>query len=76
MAKEKRIDIRLSKEQKDLLTYAQICSGHNSLSSFILSTMIAKASEVVREYNSITKTIEDNKIFVETILKQFEDEPK
>ena len=63
-----RIDVRISKEQKELIKYAAELSGFKSLSEFIVFHIQAKASNIIKERNTVLNTIEDKKIFLEAIL--------
>ncbi len=63
-----RIDVRISKEQKELIKYAAELSGFKSLSEFIVFHIQAKANNIIKESNTILNTIEDKKIFLEALL--------
>lgn len=63
-----RIDIRISKEQKELLKFASDLSGFKSLSEFIIHCVNKEANKIIVENNQILKSIEDKKIFLETLL--------
>ena len=63
-----RIDVRISKEQKELIKYASELSGFKSLSEFIVYCVSSEANKIIMENESILKTIEDKKIFVDAIL--------
>lgn len=63
-----RIDIRISKEQKELIQYAAALSGFKSVSEFIVSYISGKAKEVIAENDLILKSIEDKKIFVNALI--------
>lgn len=63
-----RIDVRISKEQKELIKYASQLSGFKSLSEFIVFHVQAQASKIIKDSNTILHTIEDKKIFLEVLL--------
>lgn len=63
-----RIDIRISREQKELVQYASQLQGFKSVSEFIISCISKAAREIVAENDQILKSIEDKKIFVKAIL--------
>ena len=63
-----RIDVRISKEQKELIKYASELSGFKSLSEFIVFHVQAQASKIIKDSNTILHTIEDKKIFLEALL--------
>lgn len=63
-----RIDVRISKEQKELIKYASDLSGFKSLSEFIVFCVNKEANKVIIENNQVLKSIEDKKIFLNAIL--------
>lgn len=63
-----RIDVRISKEQKELIKYASSLRGFKSLSEFIVFCVNAEAIRIIMDNEKILKTIEDKKIFVDAIL--------
>ncbi|MDI9876046.1 type II toxin-antitoxin system TacA family antitoxin [Flectobacillus rivi] len=63
-----RIDVRISKEQKELIKYASSLKGFKSLSEFIVYCVSSEANKIIMENETILKTIEDKKIFVDAIL--------
>ena len=63
-----RIDVRISREQKELIKYASELSGFKSLSEFIVFHIQAQASKIIKDSNTILHSIEDKKIFLEAIL--------
>ncbi|MBW3518086.1 DUF1778 domain-containing protein [Flavobacterium sp. NKUCC04_CG] len=67
-----RIDVRISKEQKELVKYASSLSGFKSLSEFIVFCISKEAKSIISENNKILKSLEDKKIFVDTILNPAE----
>ncbi len=63
-----RIDVRISKEQKELIKYASSLRGFKSLSEFIVYCVSTEASKIIMDNERVLKTIEDNEIFVNAIL--------
>ena len=63
-----RIDVRISKEQKELIKSASELSGFKSLTEFIVYTTSREASRIIEEKSMILKSLEDKKIFVNAIL--------
>lgn len=64
--KGKRIDIRLTAEDKSLLQRAASYVGNN-LSAFIIMSLKNVASQLIREHEIITLTQRDQDLFVRTI---------
>ncbi len=63
-----RIDIRISKEQKELIKFASDLSGFKSLSEFIVHCVNKEANKIIVENNQILKSIEDKKVFLEVLM--------
>lgn len=63
-----RIDVRISKEQKELIKYASELSGFKSLSEFIVFHIQAQANKIITDSNIILQTMEDKKIFLDALL--------
>ena len=63
-----RIDVRISKEQKELIKYASDLKGFKSLTEFIIFYINKEANDIIIEHNQILKSIEDKKIFLAAIL--------
>jgi uncharacterized protein (DUF1778 family) len=63
-----RIDVRISKEQKEFVKYASELRGFKNLSEFVVYCINTEANKIVKDYNLIVKTIEDKKIFLNAIL--------
>ena len=67
-----RIDVRINKEQKELIKYAAELSGFKSLSEFIVYHVQAQAHKVIKDSNTILRSIEDKRIFLEALLNPAE----
>jgi uncharacterized protein (DUF1778 family) len=63
-----RIDVRISKEQKELFKYASELSGFKSLTEFVVYCIKAETNKVINENNTLLKSLEDKKIFVNALL--------
>lgn len=63
-----RIDVRISKEHKELIKYASEISGFKNLSEFIVFCMNTEANRIIKEHDQFLQSVEDKKIFIETIL--------
>jgi len=63
-----RIDIRISKENKDLIKHAAEISGFKTISEFIVSIAKNEASRIIKEEASVIKSKNDKVFFVETLL--------
>jgi len=63
-----RIDVRISKEQKELFKYASELCGFKSLSEFVVFCMRSEANRIINDNNTILKSIEDKKIFINALL--------
>lgn len=63
-----RIDIRISREQKEFIKYASELRGFKSLSEFVIYCISNEATKIVHDNSVIVKTLEDKRIFVNAIL--------
>lgn len=63
-----RIDVRISKEQKELIKYASDLIGFKSLTEFIIFCANKEANEIIAEHNQLLKSIEDKKVFLAALL--------
>ena len=63
-----RIDVRISKEQKELFKYAAELSGFKSLTEFVVFCINSEANKIINENNTMLKSIADKKIFVNALL--------
>lgn len=63
-----RIDVRISKEQKELIRYASELRGFKNLSEFVIFCVNTEANKIITENSLVLSTIEDKKIFLDAIL--------
>ena len=63
-----RIDVRISKEQKEFFKYASELRGFKNLSEFVVYCISTESDKIVKDNDLIVRTIEDKKIFLEAIL--------
>jgi len=63
-----RIDIRISREQKELIQQASTIRGYKSVSEFVVSCVSKETKEILAEDSQIVKSMEDKRIFVHAIL--------
>ena len=63
-----RIDVRISREQKELIKFASDLSGFKSLTEFIVFCISKESNKIIIENNIILKSIEDKKVFLAAIL--------
>lgn len=63
-----RIDVRISREQKELIKYASELRGFKSLSEFVVFCINREATSIIKDDNTVLKSIEDKKIFLDAVL--------
>jgi len=63
-----RIDIRISKKNKELIKQAAELSGFKTVSEFIISLAKQEAIRIIEEDARLLKSKEDKILFVETLL--------
>lgn len=63
-----RIDVRISKEQKELIKHASELSGFKSLSEFIIFCAQKNANDIIADHSIVLKSVEDKRVFVEALL--------
>ncbi|WP_299288572.1 DUF1778 domain-containing protein [uncultured Mucilaginibacter sp.] len=63
-----RIDVRISKEQKELFKYASELRGFKSLSEFVVFCIRSEANKIINDNNELIKSLEDKKVFVDALL--------
>ncbi len=66
-AKKERLEARITPEQKDLFTRAAAINGL-TLTSFVIASAQEKAVTTVRDYEAITLSDNDRKVFVDALL--------
>lgn len=54
-----RIDVRISKEQKELVKYASTLCGLKNLSEFVVFCISKEAKQIIKENNNILKSLVD-----------------
>jgi uncharacterized protein (DUF1778 family) len=64
---QKRLDLRLSSEEKETITRAAALSGH-TISEFIRGTMLAAAAREIRNHEVIRLTNEGSRAFVAALM--------
>lgn len=62
-----RIDIRISKENKELIKYAAQISGFKTVSEFIVFLAKDEAKRIIEEETKLLKSMEDRVLFVEIL---------
>ncbi|MEQ8471390.1 MAG: DUF1778 domain-containing protein [Marinoscillum sp.] len=63
-----RIDVRISKEQKEFFRYASELGGFKSLSEFVIHCVFVESNKIVKDNNLIVNSLEDKERFIEGIL--------
>lgn len=63
-----RIDVRISKEHKELIKLASEMSGFKNLSEFVIFCAKTEATRIIAENDQVLHSLEDKKIFVNAIL--------
>lgn len=64
---QKRLDLRVSSEEKETITRAAALSGH-TISEFIRGTMLAAATKEIREHEVIRLTNKSSRAFVAALM--------
>jgi uncharacterized protein (DUF1778 family) len=67
MKDQKRLDLRVSSEEKETITRAAALSGH-TISEFIRGTMLAAANKEIRDHEVIQLTNEGSRAFVAALM--------
>lgn len=62
-----RFDARLSKAQKEFFEKAAVLGGFRNLTDFVMSTVEAKAREIIKEKEQIIASEKDSEIFFDAI---------
>lgn len=63
-----RIDVRISREQKELVKYASALRGFKNLSEFIVFCINNEANKIIQENEIVIRTYEGKKIFMDALL--------
>ena len=64
---KERLEARISKDKKKLLKRAAALS-HNSLTDFIIHTLVEKANKIIKEHKTLELSEQDSKVFVENLM--------
>lgn len=65
--KTERLDVRISKDEKELIKYAFGISGKKNISDFITDILINESNDIINEKIKIKKILDDKKSFVEKL---------
>lgn len=65
-----RIDMRISKENKEIVERASKIAGYTTTSSFILTTILKYSKEIIRNDEIFQKSLKANKEFIESMSKE------
>ena len=63
-----RIDVRISKAQKELIKYASELRGFKSLTEFVVYCINTEATKIINDSNTMLSSLEDKRIFVNALL--------
>jgi uncharacterized protein (DUF1778 family) len=63
-----RFDVRLPREQKEVIELAAKLSGFKSKSEFIVNTLFKEATSIVEKHSQIIASEKDQKLFFDAIL--------
>ncbi len=66
--KNARYELRLTREEKDLIERASRLAGFHTLSSFILSVVKEYAGKIINEKERILASQQDKEIFFEAVF--------
>jgi uncharacterized protein (DUF1778 family) len=64
-----RLDLRISKKQKDTFERVLELGGFRSLTDFLLSAASEKAEDIIEKHNNWLTSENDRKVFFEALLK-------
>ena len=68
MQLQERIDLRLSKVDKELIKQAASISGDKSVSNFIVQIIKEHSKEIIEKNKQILASDADTKLFFDTVL--------
>ena len=63
-----RFDVRLPKEQKEVIELAATLSGFKSKSEFIVHTLFKEATSIIVKHTQIIASAKDQKVFFDAIV--------
>jgi uncharacterized protein (DUF1778 family) len=63
-----RFDVRLPREQKEVIELAATLSGFKSKSEFIVHTLLKEATSIVVKHTQIIASEKDQKLFFDAII--------
>lgn len=66
--KKARFEARITEDQKALFLQAAALAGHHTLTEFIITSAQEKAKALVREYEVLQLSQQDQSIFVDALL--------
>jgi uncharacterized protein (DUF1778 family) len=67
MARSSRLDLRIAREEKEMIDRAAALTGSN-VTDFVRSTALAAARDAIRTHDVIVLTAEGSRAFVETLM--------
>lgn len=70
--KKERFDLRLTKSNKEKLEKAARLAGHATLASFVTSTIIDRANEIIEKEEQILGGNTDREIFFNALMGNYE----
>jgi len=68
MDSTKRIEFRVSSEDKELFEYAKSIMGFNSFSEFVRHILIKESKSIIEEKNRILASKRDKEIFFNALM--------
>ncbi|MUL39191.1 DUF1778 domain-containing protein [Gloeocapsopsis dulcis] len=66
-SKDERLEVRITKEQKELFQQAADIQGR-TLTDFVVSSVFEAAKQAIQEHEIMVLTLRDRKVFVEALL--------
>lgn len=63
-----RIDVRISKEQKELIKFASELKGFKNLTEFVVYCINNEANKIIIENTQVLKSLEDKRVFLNALL--------
>lgn len=68
-SKSARFEARITEDQKAVFQRAAVLGGHRSLTEFVIQSAQEKADALIREHDVLNLTANDQRLFVEALLK-------